>query len=169
MDFLKEIKSRIHDIESLVFEAEKKEPEGEKDGTRWVTINGARVQINKDGKAIKGPEGATDAVNKTDAEKTQDNVNKILGDDSGMEAKENEDGETVLSHPEVEDEDGNPVEAKVEGGPKMANVLAGLMSWVDVAKAITIAGAGAVGRNMEKIIGQIGDALDAWQGGAHGS
>lgn len=156
---LGELQNRFNSLVGLLKEADK--AAGDEDEGRWVTMHGAKVFINKKGKAIKGPEGATDSVNKTDSEKAKDNVDKILGDNE-FQTKEGEDGKPVISHPEVKDEEGNEVEVEMDG-PKMADVLASLMTWMDVARALAIKGAGALGRNIEKLVGQVKDAVDEWQ------
>lgn len=156
---LSELQERFGSLIDLLREADKSA--GDEDDGRWVTMHGARVFIDKDGKATKGPAGATDSVNKTNAEKTKNNVDKVLGDNE-FKVKEGEDGKSKLSHPEVKDEDGNEIEAEIDG-PKLSDTIAGMLSWMDIVGAIAIKGTAALGRNIEKILGSVKDGIEAWQ------
>lgn len=134
-------------------------------GGTWRTINGTHVCVGKWKKGrtkegapiLLGPEklktGGEDG--KWSAEKAQDKVDDIMGDrDHDLEAKENDDGEPELGHPDVEE--------KVSIGKGTMGLFTSMLAYVDVLQAAAATAAGALSSKLFDAAGDLYDALDDW-------
>lgn len=120
----------------------------------WLTINGARVMVNEKGKAVGGPAKLKDNMGGTYTTQTQENTDKLLGKNSGFEATET-DGKTEFGHKDID-------EKVVVNGASLFDTLTAMMSYVDVLTAATMKATGALGKTLDRALGNLKEVLDMW-------
>lgn len=140
---------------------------------RWVTMKGGPVFIkDKKGSTSSSNPGDSSAgsetmtpkqekkLKKEKAEEKEANANleKAMGDkESGLDIERNEDGDLEMGADGVDEKQ----ELK---GSSMLDIIAGMMSYVDVVSAIAMKGTMMLGGKLEKLIGDMNAAIDEWQG-----